>query len=124
MQLDAVLDLDVVLGLLRLWQRDADRADVAHVERDEQARHHVVGRGDRRRLEELLVVLEVLPELVDERLRDVDVEGRRVGKAESGGLERREDARRSRSRKGRVQVADDRELLVGEAGIRTDVSVV
>lgn len=123
-QRDAVVDLDVVLGLLGLGERDADGAHVADVERDEEARDHVVRRGDGRGLEELLVVLEVLRELVKDRLRDVDAVGGRVGEAEGGGLERREDARRGRGRERRVQVADDGELLVSETGVGADVSVI
>ena len=123
-QLDSFLDLDIVLGLLRLGQGDADVAHVANVERDEQARDHVVRRGDGRHFEQLLVVLEELLELVKARLRHLDVVGRSVGEAERGGLEGREDARCGRRRQRRVQVTDDGQLLSRESGIDPDVRMV
>jgi hypothetical protein len=115
MNLHSRLDLDVVLTLLGLRKRHALLAEVSDVKGDEKAGNHVVGRNDGGRFEKLLVVLQVLLELIDARLRNDDVVGRGVGEAKGGGLV---------GGKGSVKVADNGELLSGETGIGADVSVV
>lgn len=124
MKLDARLDLDVVLLLGRLGQWDANGSLISDVKRHEETRDHVVGRYDGRRLEELLIVLEVGLELVDARLRDVDREGGRIGEAKGRGLERRQRCGRGGEREGSVEVANNGELRSGEASIAADVGVV
>ena len=71
---DALFDLDVVCRLLRLGKGKHVGRDVAYIERDEEARHHVVGRGHGGTFDELLVAVQVGFQIINAALRDRDVE--------------------------------------------------
>jgi hypothetical protein len=46
MDLDSFFDFDIVLRLLGFWKRYRRRSEVSNVERNEEARNHVVGSYD------------------------------------------------------------------------------
>lgn len=131
MELDAVLDRHVDLLQLRAGERHRHVAVVRDVQRDEQARDHVVRGGRGGRLDDQLVdlgfVADTLGQLRLERAKDVvghaDVARHGVGILERRGLERRERSGRGRAGQRAAEVAGDGELGRRETFAAADLFV-